>query len=246
MATETSTSGPLKVGIVIGSQRAVRICPQVAQFVLDVIKTHHTTSVSSIDLTFSLLDIATFDLPLTSEPGMPAHVTDRPAGYTTARTRAWSTAVAALDAFVFVTPQYNWGMPAALKNAIDHLFHEWGGKPAMVVSYGGHGGTLGAAALVTVLAGVFMQVVKRPVCMFYPGPDFLGRAVRGEDLVLDAAKDDSVWADQKPEIVTVWEEMLGLLVAGKGKPAFRSPGIGELWEKTIEPVAGIEAKRAAS
>jgi NAD(P)H-dependent FMN reductase len=39
-----------------------------------------------------------------------------------------------------VTPQYNWGYPAVLKNAIDHLYKEWHGKPEMIVTYGGHGG----------------------------------------------------------------------------------------------------------
>ena len=43
--------------------------------------------------------------------------------------------------------QYNWGYPAVLKNAIDYLYHEWKGKPAAIVSYGGHGGGKGAAQL---------------------------------------------------------------------------------------------------
>lgn len=251
MATSTSLKVLFKVGIVIGSQRVVRIGPQVAQFVLDVIKTHHSStpvSPTHPELTFSLLDIAAFDLPLTDEPGMPMNVQDRPGGYTTERTRAWSAAVAAFDAFVFVTPQYNWGFPAALKNALDHLFHEWAGKPAMVVAYGGHGGTLGAAALLTILSGMFLQVVKTPVSLSYPQPsaEFLRRAVKGEALGLDAAKEDGVWADQKGEIVKIWEQVLALLVAGGGKPTFRSPGLLRLWEETLAPVASIEAKRAAS
>ncbi len=50
-------------------------------------------------------------------------------------------------AIVFVSPQYNWGYPAPLKNAIDHLYKEWAGKPAMIVTYGGHGGSKCAAQL---------------------------------------------------------------------------------------------------
>jgi len=45
--------------------------------------------------------------------------------------------VDAADAFVFVTPEYNHGMPATLKNAIDYLHHEWAYKPVSFVSYGG-------------------------------------------------------------------------------------------------------------
>lgn len=52
-------------------------------------------------------------------------------------TREWSAKVAAADAFVFVTPEYNYGMPAPLKNAIDYLHHEWHYKPVGFVSYGG-------------------------------------------------------------------------------------------------------------
>ena len=84
-------------------------------------------------------------------------------GYTLAASRAWSETIRSYDGFIFVTPQYNWGVPAALKNALDYLFHEWVGKPAMVVSYGGHGGGKAAAALQTVLAGLRMKVEGKTV-----------------------------------------------------------------------------------
>jgi NAD(P)H-dependent FMN reductase len=45
--------------------------------------------------------------------------------------------VDAADAFVFITPEYNHGYPAALKNAIDYLHWEWSDKPVGFVSYGG-------------------------------------------------------------------------------------------------------------
>ena len=51
--------------------------------------------------------------------------------------------------------QYNWGYPAALKNALDYLYRSWNGKPAMIVSYGSHGGGKGAAQLKQVRALVF-------------------------------------------------------------------------------------------
>lgn len=85
------------------------------------------------------------------EPGVP-HAGD----YAFEHTRAWSRKIAAADAFVFVTPQYNWGYPAALKNALDHLYREWAGKPAMIVTYGGHGGDRCAAQLQQVCEGLHM------------------------------------------------------------------------------------------
>jgi NAD(P)H-dependent FMN reductase len=45
-----------------------------------------------------------------------------------------------------------------LKNAIDHLYREWRGKPAMIVSYGSHGGGKCAAQLQQVADCLKMRV----------------------------------------------------------------------------------------
>ncbi len=55
-------------------------------------------------------------------------------------TKAWSARIAASDAFVIVTPEYNSGSPPALVNALDYLYDEWSYKPAAFVSYGGPAG----------------------------------------------------------------------------------------------------------
>jgi NAD(P)H-dependent FMN reductase len=57
--------------------------------------------------------------------------------YTHDHTKAWSDMVDTSDAFVFVMPEYNFGISAPLKNAIDYLHHEWHDKPVGFVSYGG-------------------------------------------------------------------------------------------------------------
>ena len=54
-------------------------------------------------------------------------------------------------------PQYNWGYPAVLKNALDFLYHEWANKPAGLVSYGSRGGGLAATQLKQVLQGLHMR-----------------------------------------------------------------------------------------
>jgi NAD(P)H-dependent FMN reductase len=54
---------------------------------------------------------------------------------------------------------YNWGYPAPLKNAIDHLYNEWRGKPAAIVSYGGHGGGKCAEQLRQVAGALKMRMV---------------------------------------------------------------------------------------
>ncbi|KAJ6585596.1 NADPH-dependent FMN reductase-like protein, partial [Mycena capillaripes] len=58
--------------------------------------------------------------------------------------------------FIFLTPQYNWGYPAALKLALDALYFEWTNKPVLVLSYGNRGGGKSAAQLRQVLDGLHM------------------------------------------------------------------------------------------
>ena len=79
-----------------------------------------------------VVDLAEFKLPLLDEPNHP-----RLRQYTNPHTHEWSEKVDGADAFVFVTPEYNHGYPASLKNAIDYLHHEWRNKPVGFVSYGG-------------------------------------------------------------------------------------------------------------
>ncbi|SMR56716.1 unnamed protein product [Zymoseptoria tritici ST99CH_1E4] len=62
--------------------------------------------------------------------------------------------------FIFVTPQYNWSVPAGLKNALDYLCHEWTDKPGAIVSYGGHGGDKAAAHLRDIMNGLRMKPVS--------------------------------------------------------------------------------------
>ncbi|MFJ3622085.1 NADPH-dependent FMN reductase [Streptomyces iakyrus] len=79
-----------------------------------------------------VVDLRELALPFFDEPHPPALQQ-----YTHHHTRAWSRIVDASDAFVFVTPEYNGGFPAPLKNAWDYLVVEWQHKPAAFVSYGG-------------------------------------------------------------------------------------------------------------
>lgn len=78
------------------------------------------------------VDLKDLDLPMLDEPEHPAK-----GNYRNPHTKEWSALVAAADAFVVVTPEYNHGIPATLKNAIDFLHREWNYKPMGLVSYGG-------------------------------------------------------------------------------------------------------------
>ena len=111
--------------IVIASTRPGRVGLPVAQW-------FHGRAVEHGTFDVDLVDLAELNLPFMDEPNHP-----RLQKYTHQHTRDWSARVAAADAFVFVTPEYNHGYSAPLKNAIDFLHHEWEHKPVGFVSYGG-------------------------------------------------------------------------------------------------------------
>ncbi|TXH83869.1 MAG: NADPH-dependent oxidoreductase [Rhizobium sp.] len=136
---------PSRILVVIGSVRPNRICPTVAEWVTSIGR-------RILPAEFEIVDLRDWPLPMDGEPCIPAT-----GDYRTELTKAWSEKIASGDAFVFVSPQYNWGYPAVLKNALDHLYREWSGKPAMIVTYGGHGGNKCAAQLHQVLTGLKMK-----------------------------------------------------------------------------------------
>ncbi|KAJ5774136.1 NADPH-dependent FMN reductase Lot6 [Penicillium paradoxum] len=161
---------PKRVAIVTSSTRRPRLNPTITQYVYDVltsdptIPTNHsnTTDTDPRHITLEILDLAKQSLPLYDESVIPASLpaTDPTPHYSKAHTRAWSAVVRQYDAFIFVTPQYNWSIPASLKNALDYLFYEWKGKPAGIVSYGGRGGGKAAEHLRAVLTGLRMKVIE--------------------------------------------------------------------------------------
>jgi NAD(P)H-dependent FMN reductase len=138
----------LRVGVVVGSNRPVRICRDIAEWVCSVARTVEGNS-------YELIDLAEVNLPFLDEPKMPA------AGdYQHDHTKRWSALIQSFEAFVFVVPQYNWGYPAVVKNALDFLYAEWRDKPAAVVSYGTRGGPRAREQLHTVFAGLHMRIVS--------------------------------------------------------------------------------------
>ena len=86
-----------------------------------------------------LVDLKQVNLPLLDEPHHP-----RLQKYQHEHTKRWSALVQRSDAFVFVTPEYNFGPAPALLNALDYVYNEWNYKAAAFVSYGGVSGGLRA------------------------------------------------------------------------------------------------------
>jgi len=149
----------MKIGIIVGSTRPGRKGSTVGRWV-------HDRALQRDDapwkVEFYLLELEDFDLPLLEEPTVPA-AADRE--YETPQTRRWSETVDGYDGFVFVTPEYNHGVPAALKNAVDVLGPEWAHKAVAFVSYGADGGVRAVEQWRTILANVMMSDVRAQVSL---------------------------------------------------------------------------------
>lgn len=205
----------VNIGVIIGSQRVVRIGPQVADFVVNTIKRAERSSnaeseqPATIKTNIETIDLAQVNLHLFDEPGIPNQIKS-PEGYVHEHTRRWSRRIAALDGFVYVTAQRNWGIPAELKNAIDYLFNEWSGKPAVIVTYGGRGGQQCAAQLETVLKSIGVNDDDgKSVNMAFPSPEFRVAAFEGRDVGLDAEDDAGPWSEHGSKIVKAWYGLVG-------------------------------------
>jgi NAD(P)H-dependent FMN reductase len=125
----------MKIQLIIGSTRPGRVGPQIANWMMD-----NLPKPQSVD--YEVIDIVDWKLPIFDEPIHPSMNQ-----YEHAHTKAWSQKIKEADAYIFLTPEYNSGYPASLKNAIDYLYHEWTDKPVMIASYGVGGGPTASAQL---------------------------------------------------------------------------------------------------
>eukprot|EP00698_Gefionella_okellyi_P000144 TRINITY_DN10135_c0_g1_i1.p1 TRINITY_DN10135_c0_g1~~TRINITY_DN10135_c0_g1_i1.p1 ORF type:complete len:229 (+),score=32.48 TRINITY_DN10135_c0_g1_i1:160-846(+) len=185
------------VMVITASVRHGRVGPRITEWLVDLIPAIETVQIEIVDL-------ADWVLPLNDDAAIPAEV-DTVANYTSEHTRAWSSKISSGDAFVFVTPQYNWGYPAGLKNALDHLYKEWKTKPAMIVSYGSRGGGKAAAQLRQVLDGLRMRTVSTMPALI------IAKAALYEDLA--AAK--VAFADYVDTARAAYAELIQLLLSPK-------------------------------
>ena len=117
----------MRIAIIIGSTRPNRNGEAVGKWVYELASKRD-------DAEFDLVDLKNFHLPLLDEPLPPSM-----GQYSNSHTKKWAETISSFDAYVFVTPEYNHSVPAALKNAIDFLYREWNNKSAGFVGYGAAG-----------------------------------------------------------------------------------------------------------
>ncbi|MFJ4198596.1 NADPH-dependent FMN reductase [Streptomyces sviceus] len=171
---------PLKVTLVIGSNRHGRFGPVVADWLLDRLRDRE-------DLVPDVVDVAEADLPMSMAPTPGA----------TAALASVSPKLAAADAFVVLTPEYNHSYPAGLKNLVDWHFTEWQAKPVALVSYGGISGGLRAVEhLRQVFAELHAVTVRDTVSFHNAGGSFADGRLKdpsGPDAAAKTMLDQLVW-----------------------------------------------------
>jgi len=166
------------LGVIVSSVREGRAGWPVTEWFVDVAKQHGAFDIS-------LMDLKAWDLPLLNEPNHP-----RLQNYTHDRTKAWAAAVAAADAFVIVTPEYNFASPPALVNALHYLYKEWNYKAAGFVSYGGVSGGLRSVQMTKMLLTTLKIVpIVEAVTISY-----IGRLVENGTFKHDEKHDSSATA----------------------------------------------------
>jgi NAD(P)H-dependent FMN reductase len=145
----------MRIAIIIGSTRPGRNGLAVAQWAYGLAKQRTSAE-------YELVDIADYNLPLFDEPVPP--VMGPPSKE---HTKKWAAKIASFDGYVFVTPEYNHGPNAALKNALDFLFKEWNNKSAGFVGYGGTGAVRSVDMLRMICSNLELADVRAQVSLTF-------------------------------------------------------------------------------
>ncbi|MEW1686629.1 NADPH-dependent FMN reductase [Streptomyces sp. NPDC091265] len=151
----TATRPQLRIAVIVGSTREGRFAPVVTQWLKGQLSRRDDMAVEVVDLAETPLPTV---LPAFGQP--PAPGTEEALALVSPR-------LAAADAFVFVTPEYNHSFPASLKNAIDWHNEQWHAKPIAFVSYGGLSGGLRAVEQLRVVMAELNAATIRNTVSFH-------------------------------------------------------------------------------
>lgn len=153
------------IGIVIGSTRQGRFSERAAVW-------FHQIARRRTDLSVELIDLRDYPLPFFDEQASPAWVPPKVA-------ERWAAKLAELDGIVFVTPEYNHGYGAVLKNALDYAFQQFNRKPAAFVGYGGAGAARAIEQLR--LVAIELQMAPTPKSVNIGMAEFFSIWQQGKD-----------------------------------------------------------------
>ncbi|EKM61095.1 uncharacterized protein PHACADRAFT_247470 [Phanerochaete carnosa HHB-10118-sp] len=163
-------SQPIRLALLLGSCRRNGNTPGIASWVQKLVDAR--LNPAGTPKAFDIIPVDPTKAPHPYGPiidgsRLPAQINDAQE-YSTEAIQEWSQFIASCAGFIVVTPQYNGGYPGELKNAIDHLYREWRGKPIITIAFGGHGGGKCAVQLQGVYAQLKMRIPVEPVCLTLP------------------------------------------------------------------------------
>lgn len=144
----------VKIQVILGSTRQGRFGEQPAKWITEELQKQK-------DIEVELIDLRDWPLPFFNESVSPAYNQGK---YENELAAKWAKKIGEGDGYIFVTPEYNHGYSAVLKNAIDYVSKEWNQKPAAFVSYGGiAGGTRAVQQLRLVVLELQMTPIRQGV-----------------------------------------------------------------------------------
>ena len=121
----------MKIQVLIGSVREGRTAIKIAKWIHQSFERQQWQTIE-----LELIDVKEWNLPIFAGSNSPMSGI-----YNQPKQQAWADKIATGDAYILISPEYNHGYSTALKNALDYLGKEWGGKPAAYVGYGSTNGS---------------------------------------------------------------------------------------------------------
>src|SRR5258706_4745059 len=157
-----------KIAVVIGTTRATRFGEKPAKWIHDI-------AAKRGDMSVELIDLRDYPMPFFDEVASNMWAPSK-----NEVAQRWQKKVAEFDGYIFVTAEYNRGVPAVLKNALDYAYPEWIRKPAAYVGYG----SVGAARSIEHLRLICVELQMAPTPTGVPiqGADFMAAPMQGKDI----------------------------------------------------------------
>jgi NAD(P)H-dependent FMN reductase len=184
----------MKMLIVTGSTRQGRATPRVAKWVENIARAQ------SVDHEWVVADLLSYDLPFFDEPFSPL---GNPHREVHGIVKEWLDLLDSADGYVIVTPEYNHGVPAVLKNAIDYVDRQLQRKPVAIISHGVMGGVRSAEQLAQVLRSN-VGSIPIPETVYISGPvgdknliseegELMSDSVKGSQIPLENTLRSLLW-----------------------------------------------------
>jgi NAD(P)H-dependent FMN reductase len=157
-----------KIAVIISTTRATRFGEKPAKWI-------HEIAAARGDMSVELIDLRDYPMPFFDEPASNAWMPSK-----NEVAKRWQKKVAEFDGYIFVSAEYNRGIPAVLKNAIDYAYPEWNRKAAAYVGYG----SVGAARSIEHLRLVCVELQMAPTRtgVHIQGADFMAALTQGKDI----------------------------------------------------------------